>query len=60
MRILGILLVTVGLAWLTLTQLASLLPKAGNYTSRLKELPVQETYSQQQVRDMIWKISAFR
>jgi len=60
MRILGFLLFATGLAWLTLTHLAAALPKAGNLTYRLQSLPAQETYTRQQVRDVIWEISAFR
>ena len=60
MRISGFILVAVGLAWLTLTQFASLLPKAGNYSARLQKLPVQDSYTRQQVRDVVWEVSAFR
>jgi hypothetical protein len=58
MRILGSLFIAVGLGWIILTQLAAALPKSGNYARRLQALPVQESYSRQQVRDMIWEISA--
>lgn len=60
MRILGYSLFLVGLIWLLLAHLAAALPKAGHLTARLAKLPVQDSYSREQVRDVIWEISALR
>jgi len=60
MRIAGIFLILIACAWLIVTQFAAALPKAGNYSRRLANLPVQETYSREQVRDIVWDISALR
>src|SRR5436305_7410833 len=60
MRTAGIFLILIACAWLTVTQLAAALPKAGNSSRRLASLPVQESYSRDQVRDLVWDISAFR
>ena len=60
MRISGFILIVVAIVWLTLTQLAVMLPKAGNYSTRLRKLPVQTSYTREQVRDVVWEVSAFR
>ncbi len=60
MRIVGFLLFAVGFAWFAINNLAVALPKAGNYSYRLKSLPVQETYTRQQFRNVAWEICAFR
>lgn len=60
MRIAGFILVSVSLAWLIMTQLVAAFPKVGNYSSRLQKLPLQDSYTRQQVRDIVWEISAFR
>jgi hypothetical protein len=60
MRIVGILLMAVALVWLTLEHFAFALPMAGNYSMRLQKLPVQDSYTRQQVRDIVWEVSAFR
>ena len=54
------LLLVGGLGWIVLTQMSVSFPKAGIYNDRIRALPVQETYSRQQVRDLVWDISASR
>ncbi|HEU5068962.1 MAG TPA: hypothetical protein VFV96_00945 [Verrucomicrobiae bacterium] len=60
MRIAGSLFIAIALAWLIVTQVAASLPKAANYSRRIQKLPVQASYSHDQVRDIIWEVSAFR
>jgi len=60
MRIVGLILCGASLAWLLLGQLAAIFPKAGNYSERVKRLPQQDSFTRQQVRDVIWEVSASR
>ena len=60
MRIIGFTLCFVAILWLVVSQLAVDLPKAGNYSERVKRLPIQDSYTRQQVRDVIWEVAAFR